>query len=259
VRLLDVRVDNIAGDQLLRAIEHFILEKRKVIIANVNIQAMNLACQDRWFRDFLNQSEIDFCDGSGVKFAAKLIGRPIQYRITYAEWVWDLAQYCERHHISLFLLGGRPGVAEKAASQLEQQYPALRIAGIHHGHFEKRPGSPENARVIEEINAAKPDVLIIGLGMPLQEGWLAQNWDRIDAMVALPAGAVFDYVSGELRRAPRWMTENGLEWLGRLLIEPRRLWRRYLLGNPLFFWRVFIHDVVGRPLPGSEAGIGAGT
>jgi N-acetylglucosaminyldiphosphoundecaprenol N-acetyl-beta-D-mannosaminyltransferase len=74
--------------------------------------------------------------------------------------------------------------------------------------------------------------------MPLQERWLMENWDHIDANVALTGGAVFDYVSGELQRAPRWMTDNGLEWLGRLLIEPRRLWKRYLIGNPLFIWRV---------------------
>ena len=108
--------------------------------------------------------------------------------------------------------------------------------------------------MIEGINAAKPDLLIVGLGMPLQERWLADNWSSIDAGVALTAGATFDYISGELRRAPRWMTDNGLEWLGRLLLEPGRLWKRYIIGNPIFFWRVFVHDVMGRSLPGSAPG-----
>jgi N-acetylglucosaminyldiphosphoundecaprenol N-acetyl-beta-D-mannosaminyltransferase len=259
IRLLGVRVDNISGDQVLRAVEQYVVEKRKAVIAHVNIQGMNLACQKQWYRVFLNRSEIVFCDGYGVKLAASLIGRPIQFRITYAEWMWDLAQYCQAKRISLFLLGARPGIAEKAAWQLEQHYPGLRIAGTHHGHFDKAPGSPENAMVIKKINAASPDVLVIGMGMPLQESWLAENWESVDATVALPGGAVFDYVSGELRRAPRWMTENGMEWLGRLVIEPRRLWKRYLIGNPAFFWRVLIHDVLGRPLPESGPGIGAET
>ena len=87
-------------------------------------------------------------------------------------------------------------------------------------------------------NAVKPNILIVGFGTPLKERWLMENWDRIEVNVALTGGAVFDYVSGELRRAPRWMTDHGLEWLARLIIEPCRLWKRYLIGNPLFLWRV---------------------
>ena len=83
-----------------------------------------------------------------------------------------------------------------------------------------------------------PDILIVGFGMPLQERWLMQNWENLDARVALTGGAVFDYVSGEVRRGPRVLTDNGFEWLARFLIEPGRLWRRYLVGNPLFLWRV---------------------
>jgi N-acetylglucosaminyldiphosphoundecaprenol N-acetyl-beta-D-mannosaminyltransferase len=92
--------------------------------------------------------------------------------------------------------------------------------------------------VLQEIQAARPDILLLGLGMPLQETWLMENRHRIDAGVALTGGAVFDYVSGGLRRGPRLLTDNGLEWLARLHLEPRRLWRRYLLGNPIFLLRV---------------------
>ena len=126
----------------------------------------------------------------------------------------------------------------KAAVRLTERFPNLRILGTHHGFFDKTPGSLENEDVIQRINAVKPDILVTGFGMPLQERWLMDNWDRIEANVALTGGAVFDYISEELRRAPRWMTDHSLEWLGRLIIEPRRLWRRYLIGNPLFLWRV---------------------
>jgi N-acetylglucosaminyldiphosphoundecaprenol N-acetyl-beta-D-mannosaminyltransferase len=129
-------------------------------------------------------------------------------------------------------------VAKKAAARLKERYPNLKIAGIHHGYFDRTPGNPENEAVLREINAAKPDVLLVGFGMPLQERWLMQNWDKVDARVALTGGAVFDYVSGELKRGPRILTDNGFEWLARLLIEPQRLWRRYVVGNPLFLLRV---------------------
>jgi N-acetylglucosaminyldiphosphoundecaprenol N-acetyl-beta-D-mannosaminyltransferase len=252
VRLLDVRVDSIPSEHVLSTIEECVVEDRKAIIANVNAHALNLSVEYPWLRQFLNQSQVNFCDGFGVVFAARLIGRPIHFRITYADWMWKLAQYCQQRRLSLFFLGARPGVAEKAARTLEDRFPGLRIVGSHNGYFDKGVGSPENASVIAEINAARPDVLVMGLGMPMQEQWLMDNWDQVDAGVALTGGAVFDYISGDLKRAPRWMTDNGLEWLGRLLIEPRRLWKRYILGNPLFVWRVVIHDVLGRPLPAAD-------
>jgi N-acetylglucosaminyldiphosphoundecaprenol N-acetyl-beta-D-mannosaminyltransferase len=129
-------------------------------------------------------------------------------------------------------------VAEKAATRLKERFPDLDIAGAHHGYFDKTAGSLKNEAVIQEINAVRPNILIVGFGMPLQERWLMENWNCIEANVAIVAGAVFDYVSGELHRGPRWLTDHGLEWLARLIIEPRRLWRRYLIGNPLFLARV---------------------
>jgi N-acetylglucosaminyldiphosphoundecaprenol N-acetyl-beta-D-mannosaminyltransferase len=100
------------------------------------------------------------------------------------------------------------------------------------------PEHPENESVIAIINRLRPNILIVGFGMPLQERWLMENWDRIHANIGLTGGAVFDYISGNVPRAPRWMTDHGFEWLGRLLVEPSRLWRRYLIGNPLFIWRI---------------------
>ena len=200
---------------------------------------MNLSCDLPRFRAFLNSADIVFCDGAGVILGARILGHPSSQRITYADWIWQLAKFAEPRDFTFFFLGARPGVADKAAARLRERFPNLRIVGTHHGYFDKTPGSPENEAVIRKINAGKPNILIMGFGMPLQEHWLMENWDRIEANVALAGGAVLDYASGELRRAPRWMTDHGLEWLGRLLIEPRRLWRRYLIGNPLFLWRIF--------------------
>ena len=116
--------------------------------------------------------------------------------------------------------------------------PCLRITGTHHGYFDKHAGSPDGSAVISTINGTRPDIVIVGFGMPIQERWVAENRGRIDAPVVLTGGAAFDYISGQLRRPPEWMTKRGLEWLGRLAIEPRRLARRYLLGNPRFMVRV---------------------
>ena len=207
-------------------------------VLNVNVHALNLCYRDPALRAFFNAAPVVFCDGVGVMFAARILGRRLPERITYADWAWELASFAESEGISLFFLGARPGIAQKAAVRLLARHPELRVVGIHHGYFDHAPQSPENETVLEEINAVRPDILLLGFGMPSQERWLMHNWDRIDARVALTGGAVFDYVSGELERGPRLLTDNGFEWLARLFIEPKRLWRRYLVGNPLFLLRV---------------------
>lgn len=166
------------------------------------------------------------------------MGYRLPERVTYADWIWELASVAESRGWTIFFLGAKEGVAEKAAEKLTDRHPDLKIVGCHHGYFDKRPNSAENLSVLERINSGEPNILVVGFGMPRQEQWLSENWKNIDANVAMTGGAVFDYASGELKRGPDWMTQRGLEWFARLIIEPYRLWRRYLIGNPLFIWRV---------------------
>jgi N-acetylglucosaminyldiphosphoundecaprenol N-acetyl-beta-D-mannosaminyltransferase len=240
IKILGTHVDTIDKLRLDDHIEEFIGLNQKSIVSNVNVQALNIAFKNNWFRDFLNQSDIVFCDGFGVKVAAKILGYDIHERITYADWTWDLAELCERNNYSLYFLGGKQQVPELVAQNLKKRFHSLKVIGTHHGFFNKTPGHPENEAVIQSINALKPDILLVGFGMPLQEKWIMENFDRLDVKVFLPVGAAFDYVSGNVRRAPRWMTDHGLEWLGRLIIEPRRLWKRYIIGIPVFFYRVLL-------------------
>lgn len=238
VTILGVKVNPLSVPRLHALILDFVKRSQHKAVLNVNVHCLNLAYQDRALRQFLNDAEIVFCDGAGAMLGAKILGYHIPRRITYADWFWELAGFATDNQLSLFFLGARPGVAAEAAAKLKTRFPNLRIVGTHHGYFDKTPGSEENETVVQAINNVQPNILVVGFGMPLQERWLMQNWHGIEANVALTGGAVFDYVSGSLKRAPRWMTDHGLEWLGRLMIEPTRLWRRYLIGNPLFLWRV---------------------
>jgi N-acetylglucosaminyldiphosphoundecaprenol N-acetyl-beta-D-mannosaminyltransferase len=248
VFLLGVMIDVLSLDQLLIEMRSYILDGRKIIASYVNIHSLNIAYSLPWFKLFLNQSQLKFCDGVGVKFAARLTGQRLYDRFTPPDFMDLICELAIKNDWRIFFLGAKPGVAKRAADRLVDRHPGLQV-GTHHGFFDKAVDSRENQTVIKEINSLHPQILVIGLGMPLQEKWILDNINDLDIRVAFPAGALFDYLADELPRAPRWMTDNGLEWLGRLAIEPRRLWRRYLIGNPLFFWRVFVHHILRFPLP----------
>lgn len=246
IDVLGVGVDPITVAELHAEIARLARGGKLGLVLNVNAHCLNLCYRDSALRDSLNSADVVFCDGAGVMLAARMLGGRIPARITYAAWIWRLASFAAAEGFSLYFLGARPGVAQEAARKLREHYPGLRLVGVRHGYFDHSAGSAENEAVLEEINAAAPDILLVGLGMPLQEIWLTENRHGLEAGLALTCGAAFDYASRRVRRGPRLLTESGLEWLARLLHEPRRLWRRYLLGNPLFLLRV-LRQLLFRP------------
>ena len=237
VKLLETRFHKVTVDELIEYVVEAAQIEKKTIVGNVNVRAMNFAHEMSWYREFINKADLVFCDGFGVLLGAKLQGYSLQsvHRMTCPDYIESFALACERQDVSLFLLAGKPGVVDKTVEKLSSIAPKLRIQG-HHGHFEK--SGAENDVVIQKINEFSPDILYIGFGMPLQERWLLDNLNRLEAHVCLPLGACLDFYTGTLYRGPRWMTDYGLEWLTRLFTEPSRLWERYVLGNPLFLYRV---------------------
>ena len=237
VHLLGIRFHKLTVCELIEYIVKVAKLNQKTIVANVNIRGMNFAWEIPWYQDFLNRADLVFCDGFGVLLASKLHGYSAEkkHRMTCPDYIENLALACEQKNVSLFLLAGKPGVTEKAIAKLTKTAPQLRIKG-HHGYFAK--SGEENETVIEQINNFKPDVLYIGFGMPLQERWILDNIDKIDTKVFLPLGACLDFYTGTIYRGPKWMTDAGLEWLSRLFTEPRRLWKRYVIGNSIFAYRV---------------------
>lgn len=244
-----VPVDALRESDLHGHICRAIAQNQRVTYLHINVHGLNLAWQQSWLRACFQKADLVICDGKGVQYAAGVLGTPLPARLTYADWTWSLAQLAVHHGFTLYFLGSRPGVAEKAARVLQAQWPELQVVGCHHGYFDKHARSTENRAVLARINAANPDILLTAFGMPLQEQWATVNRAQLQPRVVLCGGAVFDYISGNLARGPDWMTQHGWEWLARLAIEPRRLWRRYLLGNPLFLWRVLRQKLGWLPPP----------
>ncbi|MDX6666307.1 MAG: N-acetylglucosaminyldiphosphoundecaprenol N-acetyl-beta-D-mannosaminyltransferase [Solirubrobacteraceae bacterium] len=236
-RIFDIPIDLAQPEELLRRITGWVGDgapTHKVMYVNAHV--LNQSREYPELRDALEEADLVYCDGYGVRLAAKALDVEIPHRMTGADWIWDLATMCERSNQSLYLLGSEPGVTREAAEALRRRFPLLTVAGSHHGYFQ--PGSPHDDRVVEDINERRPDIVLVGMGTPRQELWVEHNASRIDASVVWTVGALFDYVSGRIPRAPSWLADNGLEWIFRLAIEPQRMWRRYLLGNPVFISRV---------------------
>jgi N-acetylglucosaminyldiphosphoundecaprenol N-acetyl-beta-D-mannosaminyltransferase len=244
VDILGVQVDNIGLEYLIEEIDRKINSHERFLVSHVNVTGLNLAYQHTWLKDFYNSCNRVYCDGMGVILGARLLGMDISERFTLADWVWILAERFSKTGASIFLLGSEPGVALRAYQQLMDRFPELKISGHLHGFFEKGKQHPENIEVVKKVNESGADLLLVGLGMPLQEKWLAENWPDLKVNVAITCGALLEYVSGDLRRGPRWMTENYLEWLARILLSPKRYTLRYLRDIPLFLFRVLKQRMV---------------
>jgi N-acetylglucosaminyldiphosphoundecaprenol N-acetyl-beta-D-mannosaminyltransferase len=237
VRLLGVQITNITSDELNEAIHQIVRANRRELVLNVNIHAMNLACRLSWFRDLLNRAEIVFCDGDGVRLGAWLQSNRLRQKITYNRWIWDFARFSEAKGLSWFLIGGTEEVIQEAVVRLRNRFPRLQIKGWRNGYFHS---NEEVSHIKDVLNESNPNILILGMGMPLQEAWLRENRADLFVNVALTGGAVFDYVSGRVKMTPHLFYRLKLEWLYRFAHEPKRLFIRYFIGNPLFLLRVLL-------------------
>jgi N-acetylglucosaminyldiphosphoundecaprenol N-acetyl-beta-D-mannosaminyltransferase len=218
-------------DPLLRWLDEAITCHARLTVFYANAHAVNLARTDAGFRATYSSADVVFCDGQGLRLGAAILGRKLPERFTPPDWIDELIQLPGTVRGGLFLLGGRSDVTEEALRSIRERHPGLRAAG-HHGYFLDSAAGEQ--AVIRMIRRFRPAVVLVGLGMPLQECWVAARRDELDAEVVLTVGALIDHLGGAVPRGPRWLTDHGFEWLCRLWFEPRRLWRRYLLGNPAF-------------------------
>ena len=204
------------------------------MLAYVNAHTLNLATTDPSYAEVLRRADLVLNDGKGVLLAGLILGRRFPADLNGNLFTPLLVEHAASSGWSLFILGARPGVAERVAETLEAEHPGLSIAGTMHGHF----SAAEEDDVVAAIRATNPGLLLVGMGNPLQERFLARRLNDTGARVGLGVGAYLDFQVGEATRAPAWMNRIGIEWLHRLVQEPRRMWRRYVLGNPLFVLRV---------------------
>ena len=200
-------------------------------VATPDVTAVIRAENDAFLESAFNRADVVTPDGFGLVWAADVHGLPLRSRVAGIDILEEIFQADQE--ITTYLLGSRPGVAEKAGENIARDYDNVKICGSHHGYI-----SNEDCKsVLADINEAKPDLLLVGMGVPKQENWIIENLEKVDAQVVMGVGGSFDVISGNLPRAPRWMREKGLEWLYRIRLEPRRLTKARLI--PYFMAKVY--------------------
>lgn len=232
---MNIDIEVVDENGLFEKIVRFVGQPKTHRVMYVNASCMNIAEHDDAYRDILKRAELVYADGISLVWAARFLGSYLPCRLTAADFMPDFFRRFAHEGIKVYLLGARPGVAEKAARKVRRENPGLQIVGTHHGYFEPMQGE----KIIAQINEKAPDIVLVGMGVPYQEKWIERHCEQINASVVWGVGALFDFLSGRLARGPHWLLDSGFEWLCRLIAEPRRLWRRYLLGNLLFTWRTF--------------------
>lgn len=200
------------------------------MIANHNLHSLYLFHRDKSFREFYKLPDLVHADGMGIVLLSALSKRRLkaQHRTTYVDWMPDLVAMAARRGWRLFYVGSRPGIADRGAAIMRQSWPQLQIE-TSHGYIDATRGSDENQKLLQRIRDCEPHILLVGMGMPRQERWIAENLADLPCNVILPAGAAIDYVAGVVSTPPRWMGRLGLEWLFRLVSESKRLAFRYLI------------------------------
>jgi N-acetylglucosaminyldiphosphoundecaprenol N-acetyl-beta-D-mannosaminyltransferase len=242
VPVLGVWINPIRSDELCRRIIERTKQGKRTLVTYMNAYNLLVADRDEKYRRLANGYDLVYPDGFGAVLAARLLGHRFPPRSTSADFFEDMFGLVARERFSVYLLGAEPGVMEEAIANVRKKYPELAVVGLHHGYF--RPDEEET--ILEEIHRLNPDFLFISTGVPHQEKWIDKNLQRLQAPVIWASGGVFDFLSGRTSRAPRFLRENGMEWLYRLLVEPRRLWKRYLIGNPLFLLLILKYLFKGR-------------
>ena len=249
-----VQVDGLPVDAfadreaLLKRLVYEVKKPGKALFFALNVHNANMCVKHPGLKTLFENADVLYCDGAGIRFASLLQQRQglIPKRYANADWLFTMFDHLAENDCSLYYLGGEASVVKKGVRMYEESCLNSNIVGYHHGYI---LDNPELERwVIEDINRKKPDVLFVGLGCPLQEFWIEKYKDVLDVKLFYPIGASMDYITGKLPRCPVWLGDFGFEWLFRLAVEPRRLFRRYIVGNPTFLFRVLKRNYIEEPV-----------
>lgn len=245
VNICGVEVDNVTMNDALCFVDKCIYLKVKSFIVTPNVDHIVRFNKDMEFNKIYSKASLVLADGMPVVWASRFLGEPLKQKVSGSDLINELCEHSEQKQYKIFFLGGREGASEISRRIYELKYPNIKIVGHYSPLIGFEHDMIENQKIVDMINALSVDILFVGLGSPKQEKWIADNYENLKVFVCVGIGISFEYVSGLVKRAPRWMQHVGLEWFYRLCSEPKRLWKRYLVDDMVFF-NLLIKDKFSR-------------
>ena len=237
-KILGVQVSITTTRQILDLIRASVASTKALTIYPVNVDVVMKSRNESPFRDILNRADITPSDGLPIVWASRFLGAPIKEKTTGWILFENICHEFSQNNSRVFFLGGEVGIPERAAQNLRKKYPGLNIVGTYSPPQGFEDDESESEKVIRLVRAAKPDIVFVGLGAPKQEKWIDGNRETLGAAVLMAVGGSFDFYAGKVRRPPLFFVRIGLGWLWRIVQEPRRLWKRYLVEDSPFFYYV---------------------
>ena len=229
--LLNTYVNNLDMQETVQSIEKMILKKKKSYTVALNVDVVMKIEEDRYLNEITNNADIVFVDGKPLIWISKWHKRPVKAKISGSDLVPILCEVAAKKGYTIYIIGGKDGIAEKAKKNLERDLPGIKIVGTYAPPFRFEKDENELNKINLMISDAHPDILIVCFGCPKQEKWIYENHKKYDATVSVCAGATVDFLAGNVNRAPRWMSDYGFEWFYRFIQEPKRMFKRYFVDD----------------------------
>lgn len=226
-KLLNTHVDNLTMQEAIHKTEDMIISNKKSYVVAVNVDVIIKMEKDNYLKKISDEADMVLVDGKPLIWIAKIHKRRIKEKISGSDFVPELCKLAELKKYTIFIIGGKQGIAEKAKTNLESTYNAIEVVGTYSPEFGFENDEMELNNINNLISKASPDIVIACFGCPKQEKWVYENYEKYNAKVTICAGATVDFLAGNIKRAPKWMSDHGLEWLFRFINEPKRLFKRY--------------------------------
>lgn len=230
-KLLNTYVNNVSMEETISAINSMIETGEKRYIVAINVDVVMKIEKDTYLKKITNDADMVLVDGKPLIWISKMHKKPVKAKISGSDLVPLLCKDAAEKGHTIFIIGGKDGIADKAKARLEKKYPGIKIVGTYAPSFGFEKNESELNKINKMISDKKPDLLIACFGCPKQEKWIYENYQKYDAKVSICAGATVDFLAGNVNRAPRWMSEHGLEWFYRFLQEPKRMFKRYFVDD----------------------------
>lgn len=235
IRFLNILIDNLDMASALAAVDRLIEKRDPQYLVTLNIDHVVRLHKDVRFKEAYDSAAVILADGMPILWAARFLGTPLKEKVSGSDLFPKLCEISAHKGYKIFFMGGREGAAQRAAEIFRVKYPGIRIVGVYSPPFGFEADSSENYKIVSMIRGSGADIVFVGLGAPKQENWIYEHREEYRVPVSIGIGASFEFAAGFVKRAPLWMQRTGFEWLWRLAMEPKRLWRRYLVEDMEFF------------------------